>query len=69
MKEKILDLAYDVLDLIINNKWAFGILFLSVMGLVSYYVLLPIDKSLAMGFLGATIFTSIYRLTKPNDYE
>ena len=44
MKEKILDLAYDVLDFIINNKWAFGILFLSVMGLVSYYVLLPIDR-------------------------
>jgi hypothetical protein len=69
MKDKLEDFIYDVLDLIINNKWAFAALFLLIMTFIAYFVLYPINSQLAIGFEGAAIITTIYRFSKPNKHE
>ncbi len=69
MKEKLEDFIYDVLDLIINNKLAFAALFLLIMTFIAYFILYPINKQLAIGFEAATIITTIYRFSKPNNHE
>jgi hypothetical protein len=69
MKEKIEDFIYDVLDFIINNKWAFAALFLLIMTFIAYFVLYPINNQLAIGFEGGAIITTIYRFSKNTDNE
>lgn len=64
MKEKLLDIIYDICDFLINNKWAFMLFFLLICSFIAYYILYPINISLAIGFSSGAIGTSIYRMLK-----
>ncbi len=64
MKEKLEDILYNVLDFIINNRWAFAALFLLICVFISYFILYPINPSLAGGFMGGAVLTTIYRFSK-----
>jgi hypothetical protein len=69
MKEKLEDFIYDVLDFLINNKWAFALFFFTICFLISFFFLYPINASLAYGFMGGATITTIYRFSKPNNNE
>lgn len=64
MKQKFEDLVYNVLDFIFNNKWASAILFIIICTLISVYLLYPINTSLANGFMGGAVLTTIYKFLK-----
>ena len=64
MKQKFEDLVYNVLDFIFNNKWAFALLFIIICTLISVYLLYPINTSLAGGFMGGAVLTTIYKFLK-----
>ena len=64
MKEKLEDILYNLLDFIINNRWAFAALFLLICAFISYFILYPINPSLAVGFLGGAVLTTIYKFSK-----
>ena len=67
MKQKLEDLLYNVLDFLINNRWASIMLFLWICALISYFILYPINRQLAIGFLSGAILTSIYRYYKKDE--
>jgi hypothetical protein len=69
MKEKFENFVYDVLDFLINNKWAFAALFLLICAFIGYFILYPINPSLAVGFTGGAVLTTIYKFTKSKDNE
>ena len=64
MKQKFEDLVYNVLDFIFNNKWASALLFIIICTLISVYLLYPINTSLAGGFMGGAVLTTIYKFLK-----
>ena len=69
MKQKLEDFVYDILQLLINNKWAFALLFIVICILISVYFLYPINPSLAYGFMGGAVLTAIYKFLKMKDNE
>ena len=69
MKQKFEDLVYDLLQLLINNKWAFALLFIVICILISVSFLYPINPSLAYGFMGGAVLTTIYKFLKMKDNE
>jgi 4-hydroxybenzoate polyprenyltransferase len=69
MKQKIEDFVYDILQLLINNKWAFALLFIIICTLISVSFLYPINPSLAYGFMGGAVLTTIYKFLKMKDNE
>jgi 4-hydroxybenzoate polyprenyltransferase len=69
MKEKLEDFIYDVLDFLINNKWAFALFFFIICFIISFFFLYPINSSLAVGFMGGAVLTTIYKLLKSKDNE
>jgi 4-hydroxybenzoate polyprenyltransferase len=66
MKQKLEDFVYDILDFIFNNKWASALLFIIICTLISVYLLYPINTSLAGGFMGGAVLTTIYKFLKNN---
>lgn len=64
MKQKIEDFVYNILDFIFNNKWASALLFIIICTLISVYLLYPINISLAYGFMGGAVLTTIYKFLK-----
>jgi hypothetical protein len=64
MKEKLEDILYNLLDFIINNRWAFAALFLLISVFICYFILYPIHPSLAVGFMSGAVITTIYRFSK-----
>ena len=64
MKEKLEDTLYNLLDFIINNRWAFAALFLLICVFIGYFILYPINPSLAGGFIGAAMLTTIRKISK-----
>jgi len=64
MKEKFEELIYEVLDFLINNKWVSALLFFTICSLISFFILYPINKSLAIGFISGASLTTIYKLLK-----
>ena len=69
MKQKIKDLVYNLSYFFLNNKWAFGILFIIIAILISVSFLYPINPSLAYGFVGGAVLTTIYKFLKNNPNE
>jgi 4-hydroxybenzoate polyprenyltransferase len=69
MKEKLENFIYDVLDFLINNKWAFALFFLFSCALISLFFLYPINPSLGGGFMGGAVLTTIYKFSKSKDNE
>ena len=69
MKQKFEDFVYDLLQLLINNKWAFALLFIVICILISVSFLYPINPSLAYGFVGGAVLTTIYKFLKNNPNE
>lgn len=69
MKHKLEDFVYDILQLLINNKWAFALLFIVICILISVSFLYPINPSLAYGFMGGAVLTTIYKFLKMKDNE
>ena len=67
MKEKLLDIIYDVCNFLINSKWAFAIFFLLICGLIAYFILYPLNPSVAIGFTSGAIGTTIYRFLKNDE--
>jgi len=64
MKQKIKDLVYNLSYFFLNNKWASAILFIIICTLISVYLLYPINTSLAGGFMGGAVLTTIYKFLK-----
>jgi len=52
-----------------NNKWAFALLFIVICILISVSFLYPINPSLAYGFVGGAVLTTIYKFLKNNPNE
>lgn len=69
MKEKIEDIIYNVLDFLINNRWASALTFVLSMGFIAYFILYPINKQIAFGFVGGAIGTLFYSFIKTKDNE
>lgn len=69
MKEKFEDFLYNVFDFLMNNKWAFALFYLILASSVSFFILYPINKALASGFMGGAVITLIYNFTKTNNNE
>jgi 4-hydroxybenzoate polyprenyltransferase len=69
MKQKFEDFVYDLLHFLINNKWAFALLFIVICILISVSFLYPINTSLGNGFIGGAILTTIYKFLKNNSNE
>jgi 4-hydroxybenzoate polyprenyltransferase len=64
MKQKLEDLFYDILDFIFNNKWVSALFFFAICSLISFFILYPINKSLAIGFISGASLTTIYKILK-----
>ncbi len=64
MKEKFEELIYEVLDFLINNKLVSALFFFTICSLISFFILYPINKSLAIGFISGASLTTIYKLLK-----
>jgi 4-hydroxybenzoate polyprenyltransferase len=69
MKQKFEDFVYDLLHFLMNNKWAFALLFIVICILISVSFLYPINPSLAYGFMGGAVLTTIYKFLKMKENE
>jgi hypothetical protein len=69
MKQKLEDFVYNILDFLLNNKLASALLFIIICTLISVYLLYPINTSLAGGFMGGAVLTTIYKFLKNKDNE
>lgn len=69
MKEKFEDFLYNVFDFLMNNKWAFALFYLILASSVSFFILYPINKAIASGFMGGAVITLIYNFSKSKDNE